>query len=212
MKKPVNRWVLFLVVAVGLVAFTGLDTAARDIGPAEAELPPLLPRAREIALAESAGPPGVAKEATIYVLARGGYIEARKGTNGFACLVGRERPDTLEPMCFDPEGTRTILPRVLDAARLREQGLSPEEVKRRIAEGFRSGKYRAPQRVGINYMLSTENRVFNGEKVISYPPHVMIFAPYVTNEDIGADLSNPWMPWVLAEGSPHAYILVVVRE
>jgi hypothetical protein len=186
--------------------------------PGVAQTPPngneqrLLPRERELQLAESAGPSGVVRDATLYTLGREGYQVARSGSNGFSCLVGRERTDTLEPMCFDLEGSQAILPVVLDAAKFRGEGLSEEEINRRIAEGFQAGRYRAPQRAGITYMLSRENLVFNGQKVISYPPHVMIFAPYVTNKDIGADFKNRWLPWVLAEGTPHAYIMVVVRE
>jgi len=189
----------------------GAETRAQSI-QGEAGLPPLLPSNREIALAESAGPKAVADAATLYVLERGGYRVARQGTNGFACLVGRERPETVEPMCFDPEGVETVLPRILDAAKLREEGLKDEDVRRKIAEGFEAGKYRAPKRAGVNYMLSRENRVFNGKTVVPYPPHVMIYAPFVSNADIGSTLENPWLPWVLGEGGPHAYIMVVVRD
>jgi len=41
---------------------------------------------------------------------------------------------------------------------------------------------------------------------------VMIMAPYVTNAEIGADFKNPAMPWVLNEGTPSAYIMVVTRD
>jgi len=172
---------------------------------------PLLPREREIALAESAGPAGAVKAATIYLLGEAGYEIARSGTNGFSCLVVRSRPDTLEPICYDPEGTTTHLPADLAEARLRGEGKAEEAIGREMAEGFKTGAYRAPRRAGVAYMLSEENRVFNGEKVIPYPPHVMIYAPYVTNQDIGADFSSPWHPWVLEEGTPGAYIMVVVR-
>jgi len=188
-----------------------LGGAARtQSGGDEQKLPPLLPQEKEIALAESAGPPHIASEATIYVLERGGYVVARQGGNGFACIVGRDRPDTSEPMCFDPEGLASFLPRVLDEARLREEGLSEEEVRVRIAEGFLTGKYRAPRRAGITYMLSKENRVFNGRRVITYVPHVMVFAPNLKNTDIGANGQDPRLPWVLGEGSPHAYIIVPI--
>ncbi len=177
------------------------------------QLPPIIPREEEIALAESAGPPGVAKDATIYVLERGkGFTIAREGKNGFACIVNRDRADTLEPECFDPEGVASILPTALERARLREEGKSAAEIDKSIAEGYASGRFRAPRRGGVTYMLSTKNRVFNGQRVISYPPHVMIMAPYVKNSDIGADFKNPMMPWVLGEGTPHAYIMVVTTE
>jgi hypothetical protein len=40
----------------------------------------------------------------------------------------------------------------------------------------------------------------------------MIYAPYLTNKDIGATGKDPNAPWVLNEGSPHAYIIVVTRH
>jgi len=176
-------------------------------------LPPLMQRDDEISLAQKAGPPGIANDATIYVLERGsGYTIARKGTNGFACIVHRDRPDTLEPECFDPEGTESLMRMELDHAMFREQGMSDEEASRKIDVGFATGIYRIPRRTAITYMLSDKNKVFNGEKVISYPPHIMISAPYLNNSDIGADFKDPGMPWVLNEGSPRAYIIVVVRD
>jgi hypothetical protein len=60
-------------------------------------------------------------------------------------------------------------------------------------------------------MLSAENYVFNGERVIKYHPHVMSYAPYMTNADIGVTGTDPNAPWVLHEGSPHAYIIIAVR-
>lgn len=203
-------WISFSLPSSSLSGAPLEATSTVEEGADPGGLPPLLPRDREIAIAESAGPPNVAAKATIYVLERGGYKQARRGEGGFTCLVSRDRPDTLEPMCFDPEGTETVLPTILDAARLREEGLSPEEVKSRIAMGYLKGEYQAPRRSGVCYMLSPENKVFNGKKVISFPPHVMFYAPYLTNEDIGSDGKNRWMPWVLGQGTPGAYIIVVV--
>ena len=188
-------------------------SAANVWGGNDSELPALIPRDQEISLAESAGPSSITKDATIYVLERAsGYSIARKGANGFVCFVHRDRPDTLEPECFDPEGVQSMFPPEFDKAKFREEGMTGEEASRKIDAGFASGTYRVPRRNAVTYMLSTKNRVFNGEKVISYPPHIMISAPYLKNSDIGADFQDPSMPWVLNEGSPHAYIIVVVRD
>jgi hypothetical protein len=182
-------------------------------GESGTTLPPLIPKDEEISLAESAGPSGIAKNATIYVLERGiGYTMARKGMNDFACFVHRDRADTLEPECFDPEGVLSLMQPELDRAKHREQGMSPEEADAKINSGYASGLYRVPKRAAITYMLSTKNKVFNGKSVIEYPPHIMISAPYVKNSDIGADFQDPAMPWVLNEGSPRAYIMVVVGK
>ncbi len=172
-------------------------------------LPAILPRNEEVALAEIAGPASIAKDAAIYVLERGkGYAMAREGKNGFACFVNRDRAETLEPVCLDPEGVATILPVYFERAKLREEGMDRDAIQREINLGFSSGKFRAPRRAGISYMLYNENRVPAGGRVITYPSHVMIFAPYVKNSDIGADMKDPWMPWVLNPGTPQAYIIV----
>lgn len=186
----------------------GLLSAAPALGR---ELPELLPKDREIAIARSAGPASIREKADIYVLKRGGFELAKKGGNGFACLITREDEGSFEPQCFDPEGVASLLPVALEKAKLYEQGKSGAEVAAAIGEGYASGKFRAPRRGGVTYMLSTENKVFNGEKIIAYPPHVMVMAPYVTNADIGADFSDPALPWVLNEGRPDAYVIVVTQ-
>ncbi len=196
--------------AINAISFAAL--AAAVPAPAGAALPDLMSPDREIALAESAGPPVIAKAAAVYVLERGSFKLVREGTNGFACLVTREDEGSQEPQCFDPEGVATLLPVALERAKLIEEGHDRAAIDAKIGEGYASGRYRAPRRGGVTYMLSKENRVFNGVKVVNYPPHVMVMAPYLTNKDIGADYSDPAMPWVLGEGTPGAYIIVTTRE
>lgn len=165
--------------------------------------------AEEVALALSAAPESLRAGAGVYVLAQPGYKKVRDTSNGLTCLVERTRPDTLEPICWDPEGTATIMPKALAEAEWRAAGLDAADVERKVNEGFASGRFRAPARAGVAYMMSAHNYVFNGERVIHYQPHVMIYAPYVTNKMIGADMKDPNQPWVLNEGSPHAYIIVI---
>lgn len=172
-----------------------------------------LPRAEEVALAESAGLAHIVQDATIYALEKEGFVVARKGTNGFSCLVQRSIPGAQEPLCLDKEGTEALLPRYLGLARLRAQGLSQAEVQRKLAEGFLSGKYRTPRRAVISYMLSCENWVpVSATQAIPYPPHIMFYVPNLTSADIGGNSQDPWMPFVVDEGSPHAIVIVRVGE
>lgn len=194
-----------LVVSLGAAALLLLGPSALAGQNASS-----LTREQEIALAEGAGPAALVAEATIYVRGTGGYEVAREGSNGASCLVSQDRPDTLEPLCFDAEGTRALLPVYLQRGKWRAAGVSEEEIAARIEQGFADGTFGPPTRTGIAYMLSEHNKVFNGSEVISYPPHIMVYAPYLTNADIGADMSDPFMPWVLEEGSPHAYIIVAL--
>ena len=216
MKRAISVFARFCFLA-SCVALLSASSLAQSPDKSPSKLPPLMPRDREIAMALSAGPEHLRKDATIYVLERGGFVKAREGANGFTCLVLREGTEGTAPICYDAEGSQTTLIVNLKKAELREQGKSDEEIEREIAEGFRAGKYHAPRKPGIAYMLSTENHLHNPRtgKTFVYPPHVMLYAPYFKNSDIGATAAHRGsltQPWILNEGEPDAYIIVVPRE
>lgn len=167
---------------------------------------------REIALARSAGLSPWNQEATIYVLGPEGYYRAKEGTNGFSCMVGRSEPGTRWPVCFDAIGSELILPRYIREAELRLRGKTEEEVRNDTARRFLTGEYRAPSRTGISYMLSKETITGDGKELILAPPHLMIYAPNVRAEDIGAVKDHAHSPMALFEGDPHGYIIVFVRD
>jgi hypothetical protein len=142
-------------------------------------LPELLPPEKEIELALSAAPKHLRKGAAVYVLERTGFVKIRDSTNGFTCIVNRDHPLNQKPVCFDAEGTVTILPKILRVGELLMQGKPMSKIDAEIAEGFRTGKYISPRRPGLAYMLSGDIRNFNPHtgKVESFPPHVMFYAP-----------------------------------
>lgn len=170
-----------------------------------------LPREARIKLAESAAPPEVAGHATVYLLERAGYVKIREGTNGFSCLVDRQSPLNLEPTCFDAEGSATTLPTRLYVEEQRAKGRSEEQIKAEIDEGYRSGKYKSPSKPGIVYMMSDKGylQVPGTNKMVPIPPHLMFYAPYATDKDIGAPPAARNMPRVIRPGQPDAYIIVV---
>lgn len=178
--------------------------------------PALMERQKEIALALSACPPPVASKAAVYVLDRAGYIKVRDGEGGFTAIVQHAMPTSQEPQCMDAEGTRTFLPRYLKVAEWRAQGKSSEEIKLLVADAFAKGIFRPPAKPGVDYMLSTENLVPNAKgEVIHFPPHVMFYAPYLTNAEFGSGPlgtdGNPDGPaFVAGEGTPNALIIVPV--
>jgi hypothetical protein len=164
------------------------------------------PVAIQIALAESAGPVGA--DAAIYVLGKQGYTRARAGRNGFTCLISRERRDTLEPECFDEEGTATVVPVRMFVEAQRAAGTSDGRIDSLVEEGFKSGRFKAPSKPGLVYMLSEHNYVFDPDQkaVIHFPGHLMFYAPYATQKDIG---SGPGAPYIVAPGTAHALLIVV---
>ena len=199
---------------LGVAALVGLSASAMAQSRPLASQPALMDREKEIALALSACPPSLASRAAVYVLDELGYVKARDGENDFTAIVQHSLPTTQEPQCMDAEGARTLLPRILKVAELRAQGKPPEEIKRFVADAFAKGVFRPPSRLGVDYMLSTENVVpLDPEKgtVGHFPPHVMFSAPYLTNADLGSQ-NLTWPAFVAGSGTPNALIIVPVPE
>src|SRR5947209_8419298 len=142
------------------------------------------PKEIQIQLAESAAPHAITQEADIYVLGAKGYELARKGSNGFSCIVDRQLPNTLEPECFDAEGTATTLKTRFFTETQRAQGVGEDAIQRAVESGYKAKRFQAPRRPGIVYMLSDHNYVFDPEqkKIIHFPGHLMFYAPYLTEK------------------------------
>src|SRR5262245_15815398 len=77
----------FLPLAVLLLAHQALAQATYPkMAPTEQYL---MDRAAETALARSAAPESISRDATVLILGRQGYETAVQGKNGFVCMVGR---------------------------------------------------------------------------------------------------------------------------
>jgi hypothetical protein len=165
------------------------------------------PVAIQVALAESAGPP-VAADAAVYVLGAKGYTRVRQGKNGFTCLVSRERPGTMEPECFDAVGTASVVPVRLFIEEQRAAGTAEDRIQAMVEDGYRKGRFKAPAKPGLVYMLSAHNYVFDPERrgIVHFPGHLMFYAPYATQKDVG---SGPGAPYIVAPGTPQALMIVV---
>ena len=170
-----------------------------------------LPREEKIKLAESAAPPEISGKATVYTLERTGYVKVRDGSNGFACFVDRQTPWNSEPTCFDAEGTATPLPTRFFVEEERAKGKSEEEIKGVLDEGYKSGRFKAPGKPGIVYMLSDSIYLLINDKLVHAPPHLMFYAPYATDKDLGNPPGGVNMPHLIRAGQPDAYIIVLPR-
>ena len=116
-----------LSVALILIPDAGWQARAQDhqmLYPSMAPLNQyLMDRNAEIALARSAAPEAISRDAEILVLARHGYETAVKGKNGFVCAVERGwmgsfegnftdgfwNPKLRGPICYNPLAVRSIL-------------------------------------------------------------------------------------------------------
>lgn len=202
------------ILAIELL--TGMLFGIHSAAFAQAEKPKTtydfsLQREEKIKLAESAAPPEISGKATVYVLERSGYVKGRDGSNGFSCFVDRQNPLNLEPTCFDAEGSATTLQSRFLAEELRGKGKNEDEVKAAIEEGYESGKFRAPQKPGIVYMMSDAGYLYVEQlnKMVRLPPHLMFYDPYATDKDIGAPPAAANMPHLIRAGQPDAVIIVI---
>lgn len=212
-----KRAVDFFSHSFALMACLTLAVSSLAQSNGKPNLVPILDREREIEMALSAAPEHLRKDATVYALERGGFVKAKEGANGFSCLVTRNNEET-SPICYDAEGSQTTLKADLRRAQLREQGKSEQEIESIISEEYRAKKLLAPRRPGVAYMLSnhfTRHDHKTGKTTVVFGPHVMFYAPYMKNADIGAlptHRGSESQPWILNEGKPNAYIIVVPRE
>jgi hypothetical protein len=183
----------------------GLATTARADTPGDRE--------REIALAFEAGPPSVTAKAGVYIHDQTGLVKARESENGFVCLVDHRIPHSVEPQCLDAEGVRTFLPRFQLVAALRAKGTPEPEIRKAVKAAFAAGRFNAPTRPGVIYMLSPHNVVtIDEEKGIAAPfqPHLMFYAPNLTSRDLGSDGAPTSPLFVVDEKTPHALMIVPV--
>lgn len=192
--------------------------AAAGAGSLEAQerrgvgTPELMNEREEARLALSAAPPHLHQDASVMVLGRGGYRLIREGSNGFTCLVERgSDPRVRAPQCLDAIATEYVLPVKLEESRLRLEGLSVDQIEAEIASGFAEGRFRPPTEPAFNYMLSAGQ--YLGENVGQWNPHVMVYTPYRTNQQLGGDPRMPEYPFIaFEEGKPLSLTVIVTTS
>lgn len=160
----------------------------------------------QIAIAKEAGPP-VSAAATIYVLGPHGYTQAQKGTNGFTCLISRNRLDVMSPECYDAAGAPTLQV-LLFVEEERAQGIIEHDIQAAVQDRYKRGIFVAPSRPGIVYMLSSHNYLWDSDsqEIVHYPGHLMFYAPYLKATDVG---SGPGAPGLTDPGQPDNLMVVI---
>ncbi|QJB69914.1 hypothetical protein [Parasphingorhabdus halotolerans] len=194
-----------------------LSLAACSSHTAQAQQLDILPRACESSLALSAAPEYLRAKAGIYVLSAEGYEQVRPSANNFTCIVNRDDPRVLKPTCFDAEGAATIIPKILVVGKRLLAGEAADAINSKLKLEFADGTFISPRRPGIAYMLSRYNRPVNPQtgQLGFFPPHVMFYAPNLTNDDIGHDMKhhNPARPLpMIAYGGPQGYMIMIADD
>ena len=153
-------------------------------------------RAAEIALAKSAVPKSLARDAGVLVLGPHGFETAVKGKNGFVCMVARSwtsapdadfwNPKVRIPMCFNRAAVRSYLPNYLKKTELILAGRTMAQMREAIAAAIGKGQLPAMESGAMCYMLSKDG--YGGDSAPHWPPHLMFYFPESDDAAWGANL------------------------
>jgi len=161
-------------------------------------------RNAEVALARSAAPEAISRDAKVLVLDAHGYSVAAEGKNGFTCLVERAwmspfdspefwNPALRGPICYNTAAVRTILPYTINRTKLVLAGLTKEQMHDRIKTAVAKKELPVPEAGAMSYMLSKDG--YLSDSAHHWHPHLMFHVPKTDEAAWGAD----------AAGSPVLY-------
>jgi hypothetical protein len=153
-------------------------------------------RAAEIALARSAAPDSIARDAEVLVLGRHGFETAVKGKNGFVCIVGRGwtsaadadfwNPKVRVPMCVNAAAARSYLLHLTKETEWGLEGRTQAQMTESITAAFAKKELPAMEPGAMCYMMSKEG--YGGDSSPHWPSHLMFFYSDIDPAIWGANL------------------------
>ena len=176
-------------------------------------------RAAEIALARSAAPDSISRDAEVMILGRHGFETAVKGKNGFVCAVGHSWTSTVDaefwnpkvrvPACVNAAGARSYLLRVTKETEWGLAGHTPAQMNDAIAAAIARKELPPMEPGAMCYMMSKEG--YGGDSVPHWPSHLMFFYSGTDLASWGANL--PGSPVIgVSDSVEHLTQFVVVVQ
>jgi hypothetical protein len=174
-------------------------TAYPSMAPIEQYL--MTDRNAEIALARSAAPEAISRDATILVLGRHGYETAVGGKNGFVCAVERGwmgpfegdfavnfwNPKIRGPLCFNPPAARSILPLTYKRTEMILAGKSKAQIIDALKAAYEKKELPPLELGAMSYMMSRDQYLTDhGDH--HWMAHLMFYTPLMDGAVWGADL------------------------
>ncbi|MGA2813945.1 MAG: hypothetical protein ABSG16_21285 [Candidatus Acidiferrum sp.] len=200
-------------VLLGGFAVVGVPGGARPAQAQEGKTPYpsmapleqyLMERKLEVALARSAAPESISRDAEVMVLGGHGYETVFKGRNGFVCLVqrswtaGSDDPDFWNPrlraaICFNPPAARTYLPNTIKRTELVLAGRSKAQMFEGIKAALDNKELPALEAGAMCYMMSKQS--YLSDRDGNWHSHLMFFLPLMDPAAWGTGL--PGSPVIL---------------
>lgn len=176
------------------------EATAKDVAAAYPKMAPieeyLMDRTAEVALARTAAPESISRDADVMVLGRQGFDTAEKGKNGFVCIVERSWTSAADadfwnskvrtPICYNPAAAHSLLPRNLKRTNLILAGRTKAQVEEAIFAAVDKKQLPAMEPGAMCYMMSKQG--YGGDSVPHWPSHVMFFYSQLDPATWGANL------------------------
>jgi len=173
---------LLVVLGTACQAMTQ-DAATKYTNMAPVDQYLMADRDAEIALARSAAPESISRDADVLILARHGFETAVKGKNGFVCIVGRSwtsaadadfwDPKVRVPMCVNAAAAHSYLLRITRITALALAGHTLAQVNEAIAAALDKKGLPPMESGAMCYMMSKLG--FGGDTLPHWPSHLMFF-------------------------------------
>ena len=158
-------------------------------------------RNAEIALARSAAPEAISRDATILILGRHGYETAVEGKNGFVCAVERGwmgpfsgedaanfwNPKLRGPLCFNPPAARSVLPLTYKRTEMILAGKSKAQVIDALKAAYEKKELPPLEPGAMSYMMSKDQYLTDAGDH-RWMAHLMFYTPLMDGAAWGADL------------------------
>ncbi len=156
-------------------------------------------RSSEIALARSAAPESISRDAEVLVLGRHGYETAIKGKNAFVCMVERSwtkpiddpdfwNPKLRAPICFNAAAAHSYVPRTLKKTELILTGRTKAQMMEAVVAAIDKKELPAMEPGAMCYMLSKQGYLSSRDG--HWHPHLMFFFSSTDPAAWGADLEG----------------------
>jgi len=157
----------------------------------------LIPRDTEIALARSAAPDAIAKNAQILIFTATGYQSAVKGSNGFVCMVARSwsadfgdpnfwNPKVRAPICYNAVAARSQVPETIKRTQIALAGGSQSQIREALKTAIKSRALPVAEPGSLSYMMS-KGTYFNRSEG-HWRPHLMFYMPETDLKSWGVGL------------------------
>jgi hypothetical protein len=198
MQRNKTHTILFSALALVAVLTATKSAPAQDTKQPYANMGRLeqylMDRDEEIALARSAAPDEISRDASVIVLTRHGYKTAVEGKNGWVCWVGRgwmamfDHPEFWNSKvraadCLNPPAARSLLPYAYKRTELLLAGHSRQEVIAAIKAAIDKKELPALEPGTVSYMMSKSSYLTDSGN--HNAPHIMFFdkpdAPWGAN-------------------------------